>query len=132
MRLALLGLLAVCAVVFATTRGERSDAERPAGAGAPRSGPRAPAAVRPRKPAGYRVPRNAVRVDTAAELRAALRRPERTAIVLAPGTYSGTEPFLNPHGHRLYAAEARPRRAHGRAEPRGQRGPRRGHSFAAS
>jgi hypothetical protein len=60
--------------------------------------------VHPRKPARYRLPRTAIHVDTAAELRAALRRPERTAIVLAPGTYRGTEPFLNPHGHRVYAA----------------------------
>jgi hypothetical protein len=99
-KLLLLGLFAICALAFAATRGEQRDA----GAGAATTGPRAPAPVHPRRPARYRLPRHAIRVDTAAELRTALRRHERSAIVLANGTYSGAEPFLNPHGHRLYAA----------------------------
>ena len=55
-----------------------------------------PRPVHPRRPARYRLPRQAVRVSTAAELRAALRRPARTAIVLANGTYSGTQAVLQP------------------------------------
>jgi hypothetical protein len=62
------------------------------------------AAVHPAAPARYRVPRGAVRVSSANELRTALAAHRRHAIVLAPGTYGGTRPFANPHGHRLYAA----------------------------
>ena len=62
------------------------------------------AAVRPAAPASYRAPRGAVRVSSASELRSALAGRRRRAIVLAPGTYGGTRPFANPHGHRLYGA----------------------------
>jgi hypothetical protein len=65
--------------------------------------------VRPAPPAHYRVPRHATRVSTSRQLRAALARHARTTIVLAPGTYESRHPFLNPAGHRIYAA--RPGRA---------------------
>jgi hypothetical protein len=45
-----------------------------------------------------------VRVSDTAGLRAALAARRRRSIVLAPGTYDGARPFLNPHGHSLYAA----------------------------
>jgi hypothetical protein len=60
--------------------------------------------IKPAAPAHYRVPRGAVRVSTSRELRAALARARRTTLVLAAGTYRSRRPFLNPHGHRLYAA----------------------------
>jgi hypothetical protein len=50
------------------------------------------------------VPRGAVVVSTSAQLREALRRPRPTDIVLADGVYGGARAFLNPYGHRLYAA----------------------------
>ena len=61
--------------------------------------------IEPRPPGAYPLPDRAVHVDSARELRAALRHRRARAIVLAPGTYGGARPFLNPHGHRLYAAE---------------------------
>ncbi len=69
--------------------------------------PRAPlpAVTPPLPPAAYRVPTGAVRVSTSAQLRAALARHEPRRILLAAGTYRGPRPFLNPHGHRLYAAK---------------------------
>jgi hypothetical protein len=103
-KLALLGLIACCAVVFATTRGDGRDHRSTTRQGAPTAGPSAPVPVHPRKPSRYRVPRGAVRVSTAAELRSALRRRDRSAIVLAAGRCDGDRPFLNPQGHRLYAA----------------------------
>lgn len=60
--------------------------------------------VRPAPPGGYEVPRHAVRVTSARRLRAVLAHRGRTAIVLAPGSYSSRRPFLNPHGHHIYAA----------------------------
>jgi hypothetical protein len=66
--------------------------------------PHAVPAVRPAPPGGYRVPRGAIRVSTARELHAALALRQRRAIVLAPGTYESRRPFLNPHGHHVYAA----------------------------
>ena len=69
-------------------------------------GPKAPKPeplVRPLPPSRYKVPADAQRVTTSAQLVKALRRPRPTAIVLADGIYGGTGPFLNPHGHRLYA-----------------------------
>jgi hypothetical protein len=60
--------------------------------------------IRPAPPAGYRVPRDAVRVTTSRQLHAALARGRRTTIVLAPGTYASRRPFLNPGGHHIYAA----------------------------
>jgi hypothetical protein len=59
---------------------------------------------RPAAPASYRVPKDAVRVSSSAELAAALRRRGRDDIVLAGGAYDHAGPFSNPHGHRLYAA----------------------------
>jgi len=59
----------------------------------------------PRPPATYRVPAGAVRVSTSAQLRAALARHKAQRIVLAAGTYRSRRPFLNPYGHRLYAAK---------------------------
>jgi hypothetical protein len=66
-----------------------------------------PAAIRiapPAAPAPYRTPDDAVRVSSARELRAALARRPRRSIVLARGRYAGSRPFLNPHGHHLYAS----------------------------
>jgi hypothetical protein len=68
------------------------------------AGPPTLAQVRPRGPAPYRLPADAVRVGSARALRAALAAHDRRSIVLAPGTYRGRRPFLNPSGHRLYAA----------------------------
>jgi hypothetical protein len=59
--------------------------------------------VKPAVPARYRVPRGAIRVSTSRELHAALARARRTTIVLAAGTYRSRRPFLNPHGHHIYA-----------------------------
>ena len=64
-----------------------------------------PLAAPPRPPAVYRVPGGAVRVSTSAQFRAALARHEARRIVLAPGVYRSPRPFLNPYGHRLYAAK---------------------------
>jgi hypothetical protein len=59
---------------------------------------------RPATPAPYRVPKDALRVSSSAELASALARRSREDIVLAPGAYDNARPFSNPHGHRLYAA----------------------------
>jgi hypothetical protein len=63
-----------------------------------------PAPVRPTPPSRYDVPRGAVAVTTSTQLRRALSNSRPTDIVLANGVYDGSGPFLNPHGHRLYAA----------------------------
>jgi hypothetical protein len=102
-KLALLGVVA-CVAVFAATSGDRRERQPATALGAAATGPRAPTPVHPRRPARYRVPRNAIRVSDAAELRTRLRQRRRTAIVLANGGYDGRRPFLNPYGHRLYAA----------------------------
>lgn len=60
--------------------------------------------VRPLPPSPYVVPRDAVRVRTSAQLTRALKRTQRTDVALADGVYGGSRPFLNPHGHHLYAA----------------------------
>lgn len=60
--------------------------------------------VRPMPPARYRVPRAAVRVSTSRQLHAALAHTARRTIVVAAGTYESRRPFLNPNGHRIYAA----------------------------
>jgi hypothetical protein len=93
--LLLLALIAAAAA-FAVSRGEEEDGARPAEAVA--------GAVRPTAPSSYETPRGAINVATSAELRSALLRPQPTDIVLADGVYDGTAPFLNPNGHRLYAA----------------------------
>ena len=64
-----------------------------------------PPVTSPGPPAVYRVPAGALRVSTSAELRAALARHKPRRIVLAAGTYRSQRPFLNPYGHRLYAAK---------------------------
>jgi hypothetical protein len=64
----------------------------------------APGHVRPIPPLPYDVPTDSVQVATSAQLRSLLRRSQPTNIVLADGVYDGSRPFLNPHGHRLYAA----------------------------
>jgi hypothetical protein len=79
------------------------------------NGSESPAALRPAPliqpapPTRYRVPRGAIHVSTSRQLHAALARSQRTTIVLAPGRYESRRPFLNPGGHRIYAA--RPGRA---------------------
>jgi hypothetical protein len=64
----------------------------------------APGQVRPTPPSPYDAPSSGVRVTTSAELRVLLSRSQPTDIVLADGVYDGSGPFLNPNGHRLYAA----------------------------
>lgn len=59
--------------------------------------------VRPMPPSPYVVPPGAVRVTTSAQLVRALKRKQPTDVALADGVYGGPGPFLNPHGHRLYA-----------------------------
>ncbi len=63
----------------------------------------APGQIRPAPPSRYAVPRPFVRVRTSSELRAALERRSPTAIVLARGTYDSDRPFVNAHGHGIYA-----------------------------
>jgi lipopolysaccharide/colanic/teichoic acid biosynthesis glycosyltransferase len=67
--------------------------------------PLQPLVAPPRPPTAYRVPAGAIRVSTSAQLRAALAGHQPRRIVLAAGTYGSPRPFLNPHGHRLYAAK---------------------------
>jgi hypothetical protein len=62
-----------------------------------------PDLVRPLPPSPYNVPAGALHVTTSEQLVEALRRIRPTAVVLADGVYGGLRPFLNPHGHRLYA-----------------------------
>jgi hypothetical protein len=89
----------VLAAAVALSRGDDQNAmEAESGPKAPRPDP-----VRPLPPSPYKVPAGALRVTTSAQLVEALRRTRPTAIVLADGVYEGTGPFLNPHGHRLYA-----------------------------
>ena len=64
-----------------------------------------PPVAPPQAPTAYRVPAGAIRVSTSAGLRAALFRHKAQRIVLAAGTYRNQRPFLNPYGHRLYAAK---------------------------
>jgi hypothetical protein len=98
--LALLLALVVSLAAVGLTRGDdREPAE-------PDPGPEAskPDPVRPMPPSRYVVPPGAVRVTTSAELTRALKRTRPTNIALADGVYRGPGPFLNPNGHRLYAA----------------------------
>jgi hypothetical protein len=62
-----------------------------------------PDPLRPVPPSPYDLPAGALRATTSAQLAKALRRTRPTAIVLADGVYGGRGPFLNPHGHRIYA-----------------------------
>jgi len=92
-------LAAGCALLIAACGGSGSDASASKALEA-----RTLAPVRPAAPATYRVPKGALRVSSAGELRDSLAARRRRAIVLAPGRYGGTRPFANPHGHRLYGA----------------------------
>src|SRR4051794_40400361 len=58
----------------------------------------------PAPPAAYDVPESAVRVSTSAGLAAALAASGPLDIALADGVYDNPGPFLNPNGHRLWAA----------------------------
>jgi hypothetical protein len=93
---ALITCAAACGLVL-LLNGEDDRAESPA-AGRP-----APP-VRPAAPARYHVPRDAIRVSTSRQLHAALARAARRTIVIAAGAYESRRPFLNPNGHRIYAA----------------------------
>jgi hypothetical protein len=93
----LLALVASAAAVSLSC-GEEKEPVGPASVGP------APGQMRPAPPSRYEVPTDAVRVTTSAQLRRALSRSEPTDIVLADGEYDGSRPFLNEHGHRLYAA----------------------------
>jgi hypothetical protein len=64
----------------------------------------APGQVRPAPPSPYDVPTSGVQVTTSTQLRRVLMSSKPTDIVLADGIYDGSEPFLNPNGHRLFAA----------------------------
>lgn len=101
MKVAMLCVAAAAGLLLLVLGARRDEREGSAEAGAD-----APARVQvhPRRPAPYRVPAGALRVGSARELRAALATRGRRSIVLAPGVYRGRRPFLNPSGHRLYAA----------------------------
>jgi hypothetical protein len=96
-RVALVSSVAVACAIVVLVGGEGERAESPAAW-------RAAPVVKPAGPAGYRVPRRAIRVSSTQQLHAALARHVRSTIVLAPGTYRSSRPFLNPNGHRLLAA----------------------------
>jgi hypothetical protein len=59
---------------------------------------------RPRAPATYKVPRQALRVFSSAGLAAALSNGRRDTIVLAPGIYDSSEEFADREGDRIYAS----------------------------
>jgi hypothetical protein len=59
---------------------------------------------RPRAPARYVVPRNAMRVSSSSQLSAALSDGRQEAIVLAPGVYDNSRPFDDREGDRIYAS----------------------------
>ncbi len=96
MKLAALITCAACGLALLL----KGDADRTESPAAGRTAP----PVRPAAPAGYRVPHRAIRVSTSRQLHAALARAARSTIVLARGAYESRRPFLNPHGHRVYAA----------------------------
>ena len=104
MKMGLFALTACCVVVLAAATGERRERQARAGPGAAAAGPHAPRSVHPRRPSRYRLPRHAIRVSSAQQLRAALQRRERSAIVLANGSYDSARPFSDIYGHRLYAS----------------------------
>ena len=57
----------------------------------------------PAAPAPYRLPPQALRVSSSAQLRSALANHRTDTIVLAPGTYDNDRPFTDRDGDRLYA-----------------------------
>jgi hypothetical protein len=93
--LLVLGLVAAAAALAVSRDGEKEPARRMNGV---------PGGTRPAAPSRYEVPGSAVSVSTSAELRRALLHAQPTDIVLADGVYDASTPFLNPNGHRLYAA----------------------------
>jgi hypothetical protein len=93
---ALITFAAACGLVLVLN----GDDDRTASPAADRTAP----PVRPAPPTRYRVPRGAIRVSTSRQLHAALAGAARRTIVLAAGTYESRRPFLNPHGHAIYAA----------------------------
>jgi hypothetical protein len=102
-KLVLLGCAASCAValLFVAGGGGHDRAQEPATGTAALVAPHISA---PKRPAHYRMPRHAVRVSTARAFRSALAAHNRKAIVLAPGSYGGRQPYFNPYGHRIYSA----------------------------
>jgi hypothetical protein len=101
-KLVLLGCVASCAVLLLVVVGSGDDrAQVPAAGSAARA---APHISPPKRPAHYRAPPHAVRVSSSDAFRTALAARRRKAIVLAPGSYGGRQPFSNPYGHRIYAA----------------------------
>ncbi len=60
-------------------------------------------ALDPAPPTRYTVPKPFVRVRTSAQLSRALARERPRTIVLQQGVYDSDEPFLNQHGHSVYA-----------------------------
>jgi exopolysaccharide biosynthesis polyprenyl glycosylphosphotransferase len=100
------GALVLCLTGLGVSRPAKQTAATAAmTAAAARPPPLPQLAAPPQAPAAYRVPTGAIRVSTSAQLRAALARHEARRIVLARGTYRSRRPFLNPYGHRLYAAK---------------------------
>ena len=93
--LLLVGLVAAATALAVSRGGERE---------AVRQRDPVPGGMTPTAPSRYEVPPSAVSVSTSAELNRALLRSEPTDIVLADGVYDAPTPFLNLHGHRLYAA----------------------------
>lgn len=100
MRLATRALLAVAAALLVGCHDEPRAAATPSGEAA-RAGAGPPVRVAP--PRSYRRP-GGIRVSNASQLHAALQSPRRRTIVLRSGVYDSDRPFLNPHGHRIYAA----------------------------
>ena len=101
MRLAAIGCVAFCAAAVGLAIGSGNDhAQPPAG----RSAIVAPRAFVVHHPRRYALPRHAAHVSSAAGLRRALAVHRPTSIVLASGSYGGSEPFVDQAGHAIYAA----------------------------
>jgi hypothetical protein len=100
-RLVAIGCVALCAAVGGLAIGSGKRRERPPTG---RSAIAAPEGFRVRHPRRYALPRQTVRVSSAAGLRRALAVHRSTSIVLAPGSYGGSEPFIDRSGHAIYAA----------------------------
>jgi hypothetical protein len=95
-------LVVVLAAVALAAAFQRADVVQFSSSTAAMRAPREPAGPKP--PRGYRAPKDAVRVSSPAQLRAALENPSRRDIVLARGDYDNARPFVNAFGHRIYAA----------------------------
>jgi hypothetical protein len=59
---------------------------------------------RPRPPARYTVPAGARRVSSSSQLTAALSDGRAETVVLAPGVYDNSRPFIDDEGDRIYSA----------------------------